>query len=163
MQPNRIYALLMSMQPNIDEIDKRLLAELQADARRTNKALAAAVGLAPSTTLARIRDLEARGVIRGYHADIDPVAVGRNVEALISVRLLPKTGDLVNRFVNGLLELDDVVSVTLLTGPYDILVHVSVGDIAELRAVVLNRIASFDGVVDEQTMIIFERHQKRLS
>jgi len=153
----------MSMQPNIDEIDKRLLAELQADARRTNKALAAAVGLAPSTTLARIRDLEARGVIRGYHADIDPVAVGRNVEALISVRLLPKTGDLVNRFVNGLLELDDVVSVTLLTGPYDILVHVSVGDIAELRAVVLNRIASFDGVVDEQTMIIFERHQKRLS
>jgi DNA-binding Lrp family transcriptional regulator len=148
--------------PNIDQSDRRLLAELQSDARRTNKALAAAVGLAPSTTLARIRDLEERGAIRGYHADVDPAALGRNVEALISVRLSPKTGDLVGRLVDGLLQLDAVVAVTLLTGPYDLLVHVSVADITELRALVLDHIAGFDGVVDEQTMIIFERHQKHV-
>lgn len=148
--------------PNIDQSDRRLLAELQSDARRTNKALAAAVGLAPSTTLARIRDLEERGAIRGYHADVDPAALGRNVEALISVRLSPKTGDLVGRLVDGLLQLDAVVAVTLLTGPYDLLVHVSVADITELRALVLDHIAGFDGVVDELTMIIFERHQKHV-
>lgn len=147
---------------NIDEVDRRLLAELQSDARRSNKALAAAVGLAPSTTLARVRVLEASGAIRGYHADVDPTALGRDVEALVSVRLSPKTGDLVRNLVESLMELEPVVAVTLLTGPYDLLVHVSVPRVAELRTLVLDHIAGFDGVVDEQTMMVFEHHRKHV-
>ena len=53
------------------DADLTLAAELQRDARQTNRALAEKIGLAPSTTLARVRELEANGVIGGYHARVD--------------------------------------------------------------------------------------------
>jgi DNA-binding Lrp family transcriptional regulator len=148
--------------PNIDEIDHRILLELQADARRSNKALAAAVGLAPSTTLGRVRDLEARGIIVGYHAAVDPAALGRSIQALVSVRLQPKTNVLVSEFVEMIWALEETIAITMLTGPFDLLVHLSVADIAGLQTLVLERIASFDGVVDEQTSIIFEHRRKNI-
>lgn len=147
---------------NIDATDHRILAALQSNARRTNKELAASVGLAPSTTLGRVRHLEAEGAIRGYHADVDPESLGRTIEALVSVRLSPKDGDRVRRLVDSLWELDEVIAVTLLTGPYDLLVHLSVGSMAALRTMVLDHIASHDGVADEQTMIVFEHRRKRV-
>ena len=148
--------------PNIDEIDHRILLELQADARRSNKALAASVGLAPSTTLGRVRDLEAGRIILGYHAVVDPAALGRSIQALVSVRLQPKTNVVVEEFVEMIWELEETIAVTMLTGPFDLLVHLSVADISGLQTLVLERIASFDGVVDEQTSIIFEHRRKNI-
>lgn len=98
--------------------------------------------------------------MRGYHADIDPAVLGHGVEAMVSVRLSPKNTELVRSFVDGLMALPEVIGVFLLTGAFDVLVHVSVAGIAELRSLVLDRIAGFEGVVDEQTMIVFEHLQK---
>src|ERR1700744_5578678 len=71
----------------LDPIDTRLLQGPADDARIPNKALADLVGIAPSTCLGRVRSLRERGVIRGYHADIDPAALGRPLQAMIAVRL----------------------------------------------------------------------------
>ena len=98
--------------PNMDEIDHAILAALQSDARRSNKAIASAAGVAPSTSLTRIRELEEAAVIRGYHADVDPRALGRRVGALVSVRLSPKSEALVERFIESLWALDGVVAIT---------------------------------------------------
>src|SRR6476659_1996176 len=75
------------VRPGLDEVDRRLLRELAADARIPNNALAERAGIAPSTCLGRVRALRERGVIRGYHADVDPAALGRPIQAMISVRL----------------------------------------------------------------------------
>ena len=75
--------------PITDSTDLRLVSELQRDARQTNRALASAVALAPSTTLNRVRELERRGVIGGYHAEVDLAALGRGLQALVFVRLQP--------------------------------------------------------------------------
>ncbi|MFT4866629.1 MAG: Lrp/AsnC family leucine-responsive transcriptional regulator, partial [Ilumatobacter sp.] len=56
---------------SIDETDRRILHELQVDARRPNTELAAAVNVSPSTIVNRLRHLEQSGVIRGYHADVE--------------------------------------------------------------------------------------------
>jgi DNA-binding Lrp family transcriptional regulator len=64
--------------PELDAVDRRILRVLAHDARVPNNALAEHVGIAPSTALGRVRALRERGVIRGYHADIDPVALGRS-------------------------------------------------------------------------------------
>ncbi len=152
----------MTNTPNIDATDGEILAELQADARRSNKAVAAATGIAPSTSLVRIRELEAAGVIRGYHADVDPKALGRHISALVSVRLSPKSERLVEQFVDSLWALNEVAAITLLTGPVDLLVELSVRSIEDLRSLVLENIASFDGVSDEQTVIVFEHRRKRV-
>lgn len=145
---------------NIDSIDRRILDELQADARRSNKALAHAAGVSPSTMLARVRSLEQRGVVRGYHAVVDSAAIGRPVEAHVSVRLQPKSPEVVAGFVDAVWSRPETVAVTLVTGPFDVLIHLSVPDVASLSEAVLTHIASNPAVVDEQTSLIFNHRRK---
>lgn len=146
----------------MDATDLRILHELQVDARRPNKDLAAAAAVSPSTMVNRVRALEARGVIRGYHADVALPALGRNIEALVSVRLQPKTPSAVDEFMEAIWSLDETIAVTLVTGVYDVLVHLSVSDIATLSQTVLTAVASAPNVKDEQTSIIFEHRAKRV-
>ena len=148
------------MRANIDRYDQEILRELQSDARQTNRAVAAAVGLAPSTTLDRIRDLERRGVITGYHAEVDLQRLGRPLQAIVAVRLQPKTREIVDRFVERIWVEPETLAVHLVSGADDVLVHLSVPDTDSLRHLVLESIASFPGVVDERTSLVFEHRRK---
>lgn len=144
----------------MDDADLRIVRELQRDARISNKTLAARVGLAPSTTLARVRALEQRQVITGYRACVDPQKLGNPIEALVFVRLRPKNDDVVRRFVEAAWAIEATVGLYLVTGGDDAIVHVTVPSTDSLRATVLNRISTIEGVVDERTSLIFE-HRAR--
>ncbi len=144
----------------MDTIDQQVVQQLQIDARRSNKALAESIGVSPSTMLSRTRSLEDRGVIRGYHADVALPALGRQVEAMVSVRLLPKTPDAVEQFVEAIWSLEETIAVSLVTGAFDVLVHLSVKDISSLSEAVLRGITSAPNVADEQTAIVFEHRRK---
>jgi Lrp/AsnC family transcriptional regulator, leucine-responsive regulatory protein len=67
----------------IDEIDRKLVELLQADAKLSNAELAQAVGLTPSPTFERVKKLEQRGVITGYGARVDPVKLGKSLLAFV--------------------------------------------------------------------------------
>lgn len=71
----------------LDEIDRKILAELQANGRMTNVELASRVGISAPPCLRRLRTLEEQGIIRGYHAQIDPVVLGFEVQVFAQVRL----------------------------------------------------------------------------
>ena len=75
---------------NLDRIDRRLLAELQDEGRVTNVELAHRVGLTAPPCLRRVRALEDEGIIRGYHADVDPRALGLSLGVVIRVRPAPR-------------------------------------------------------------------------
>ena len=62
-----------------------------------------------------MRSLESRGVIRGYHADVDLAALDRHIEALVSVRLEVKTVEAIDNFIAAMWELDATIAVTMLT------------------------------------------------
>lgn len=147
-------------QSRLDDTDTILVDELQRDARQTNRALAAKVGLAPSTTLARVRDLERRGVITGYHGEVDLSAVGRGVQALVFIRLQPKNDETVGRFTEHIWAMPETIAVHLITGIEDVLVHVAVADTESLQRAVLNQISNFPGVVDERTSLVFQHRRK---
>ncbi|MCH1434534.1 MAG: Lrp/AsnC family transcriptional regulator [Acidimicrobiales bacterium] len=140
--------------------EREILAALQSDARQTNRSLAQTVGLAASTTLDRTRDLERRGVISGYHADVDLRSLGRRLQAFVSVRVSPKSEAVVDRILERLWSLPETVAVFLVSGGDDLLIQVAVRDTDHLRDVVLAEIASLDGVVDETTSLIFEHRRK---
>ena len=72
----------------LDRIDHEILVALQKNARLSNKELAAEIGLAPSSCLARVNRLIREGVIRGFHAEVDPKALGIGIEALVFVRVV---------------------------------------------------------------------------
>lgn len=137
-----------------------ILAELQSDARQTNRSLAQKVGLAASTALDRTRDLERRGVITGYHADVDLRALGRTLQAFVSVRVNPKNEAVVDRIVGHLWDLPETIGIFLVSGGDDLLVQLAVRDTDHLRTLVLAEIASLDGVADETTSLIFEHRRK---
>src|SRR5438445_4091662 len=121
----RAAAAPKDVQPVVDDTDRRILATLADDARIPNNALAEVVGIAPSTCLGRVRALREGGVIRGYHADIDPAALGRPIQAMIAVRLQAHARGHMRDFVAKVAELPEVLNVFFIGGADDFLVHIA--------------------------------------
>ena len=120
---------------DLDELDKAILRELQRDARRTNRDIAAAVGVSPTTALDRTRSLRERGVIRGALLDVDlPARSGVRVQALIAVRIRPPSRQVIEAFRNWVRQLPDTIGVFVVSGSEDFLIHVAVPDNNSLYA-----------------------------
>ncbi|MEV6322949.1 Lrp/AsnC family transcriptional regulator [Nocardia sp. NPDC051787] len=145
----------------LDDIDRILLDHLARDGRMTNNALAAAAGIAPSTCLGRVRALVQRGVIRGFHADIDPAALGRSLQAMIAVRLHAGARRQLAEFGERMSALDEVLNVYFIAGADDYLVHVATANTDELRTFVLNHLSAHPAVASTETILIFEHMRPR--
>ena len=146
----------------LDLIDFEIVEALQNNARISNKELAAGVGLAPSSSLERVKRLQERGVLRGYHAEVDPAAMGIELEALVSVRLKNHSRDMVDALRRRTLEFREVLAVYYLAGPIDFLVHVAVRNPLHLRDLVLEAFSMHDEVDRVETSLIFD-HSRRWS
>ena len=146
----------------MDDTDSAILTHLQHDARLTNRELARRVGIAPSTCLERVRLLRARGVIRGYHAEIDPAALNRRVEAFVSIRLRPLNRDVIDSFKAALIKLPEVSAVYVLAGDEDLLAHVAARDLDHLHSFLIDRLSRPREVVTFRSQIVFQSAQKRV-
>ena len=139
----------------MDELDSEILAALQADGRRTNRDLAATLGVAPSTMLERVRSLHARGLITGYHAEADMTAIGRPVQALVTVRLRPQSRVVIDGFRTFVAALPETIQVFVTTGPDDLIVHVAVPDTDSLQDFVLDSLTKRSEVAGVRTEVVF--------
>lgn len=140
----------------LDELDTAILRELQVDARRTNRDIAAAVGVAPTTALDRTRSLRERGVIRGATLDVDLAQIGRPVQALIAVRIRPPSRANIEGFRTWVAALPETVGVFVTSGTEDFLVHVAVPDNDHLYAFVIDRLTERAEVADVRTSVVYE-------
>jgi DNA-binding Lrp family transcriptional regulator len=140
----------------LDEVDRRLLRLLADDARLPNNALAQRAGIAPSTCLTRVRALRDRGVIRGFHADIDPVALGRPIQAMIAVRLQSHARGHIPAFMAKIAALPGVLNVFFLGGADDFHVHIAAATTDELREFVVVNLSGDPDVALTETNLIFE-------
>ncbi len=139
-----------------DDVDRRILEILAADARIPNNALATAVGIAPSTCLSRVRALRSGGAIRGFHADIDPAVLGRPLQAMISVRLQAGARSRMTAFTGRIRKLPEVLDLYFLAGADDFLLHVAAADSAALRDFVVDQLSAHPEVALTETNLIFE-------
>jgi len=142
--------------PDIDDLDRRILAELQDDARQTNRELAAAVHVSTSTSSERVRALRAEGVIRGYHADVALEALGRRVQALIAVRVRPPSRENIEAFRDWAAGLPELLGVFVVSGEQDFLLHLGVKDTDALYAFVVDRLTERAEVADVNTSVVYE-------
>ena len=140
----------------LDAVDHALLRELQEDARRSNRELAAAVHVSPSTSSERVRALRADGVIRGYHADVALDALGRRVQALTAVTIRPPTRENIEAFRNWTATLPELVAVFVVSGSSDFLLHVAVADTDALYAFVIDRLTERPEIADVNTSVVYE-------
>ncbi|GAA1938216.1 Lrp/AsnC family transcriptional regulator [Kitasatospora viridis] len=141
----------------MDELDSTLVRLLQRDGRRSNRDLAQELGIAPSTCLERVRSLRERGVLLGFHAEVDLPSLGRGLQAMIAVRVRPPTRAVIERFQRFVLAMPEVLSVFALTGTDDFLLHVAVRDMDHLHAVVLDKLTERQELADVRTSVVY-RH-----
>ena len=116
---------------SLDRIDRRILANLQAEGRLTNQALADRVALSPSACLARVRRLERAGIIQGYHARLDPFQVDIGMVLFAEITLSAHGSEAQARFDAAIAALPQIVEASHVSGAYDYLLKVVVRDLAE--------------------------------
>jgi DNA-binding Lrp family transcriptional regulator len=141
---------------DIDALDLALIRELQDDARQTNRELASAVHVSPSTSSERVRALRATGVIRGYHADVALEALGRHVQALIAVRIRPPSRENLEAFRDWAGGRPEILGVFVVSGGDDFLLHLAVPDTDALYGFVIDRLAERPVVADVRTSVVYQ-------
>lgn len=142
--------------PEIDDVDRRILNALHDDARISNSALAELIGIAPSTCHGRVRRLQELGVIRGFYTDVDLAAIGRPLQAMISVSLQSNARGRIRHFISEIRKLPQVIDVYFLAGADDYILHVAACDTEDLRAFVVENLNADPDVAGTQTSLIFE-------
>ncbi|GAA1912976.1 Lrp/AsnC family transcriptional regulator [Streptantibioticus ferralitis] len=140
----------------MDEIDRRILRELQQDGRLPNQELAQRVGLTASPCLRRVRQLEQDGVIQGYRAVIDPESVGRGFEVLVSIEV-SRDREAVEAVEAALQEIPDVIEAYRLFGSPGCLLRIAVADITAYEQLWIERLTALPGVTEVNSQIIMKR------
>jgi DNA-binding Lrp family transcriptional regulator len=140
----------------MDDLDRRILRALAANARMSGAALAASTGVAESTVALRMRRLQAEGYLRGYRAELDLAALGMTVQALVSIRLVSIVREDVESFRDEAPNWPGVLGLFQMAGVDDFLLHVAARDSSELRDFVLEHLAGHPAVAHTETNLIFD-------
>jgi DNA-binding Lrp family transcriptional regulator len=141
----------------LDPTDLKILAVLQEDARVSNVDLAARVGLSPSPCLARVRALEASGLISRYVALLDPALAGLGVSLFIQISLDRQVDAALTRFEDAVEKMPEVMEAYLMTGDSDYLLRVVVADMAALQRFIVERLATIPGVSNIRSSFALKR------
>jgi DNA-binding Lrp family transcriptional regulator len=137
----------MSKQIRLDRVDREILFQLRQNGRLSNVELARRVGLTPPPCLRRVKRLEDAGVIVGYHAAIDPAAVGRALEVFVDVDINANDLKTVQEFETTMAGYDEVAEFRRMFGHPDYLLRVAVADHAAYEAFLTSKLIGLPGVL----------------
>jgi len=141
----------------VDAVDRKILAELQADGRLTVTELAQRVSLSIAPCHRRLRELERSGAIRGYRAVIDPAAIGLGFEVLVQVTMDREDAATIARFESSLADVPEVHHAERLFGDPDYLIRVATADLAAYQVLRDEKLATLPGVQRLSSTIVMKR------
>jgi Lrp/AsnC family leucine-responsive transcriptional regulator len=141
----------------IDSTDRRILAVLQEDGRRSNVDVAEAVALSPSPCLRRIRRLESEGIIRGYRAIIDREAVGLDLTVFVEIKVDKHSSENARILHETLAAMPEVVSCHMVSGVADFLAEIVVPDLKSYERLLSERLLVLPMVADVRSNFALRR------
>jgi DNA-binding Lrp family transcriptional regulator len=150
----------LQIETPLDDIDLELINLLQQNSRITNADLSAAVGIAQSTCITRVRSLVNRGVIAGFSANVEPGKLGLGTQVLISVTLRAGARAHLSDFMLQMRQRPEVIQVFFLGGSEDFIVHLAVKDSDAVREFVLENLSNNATVASTRTNLVFEHFHK---
>lgn len=139
----------------LDNIDCRILDELQRDGRLSNQELADRIGLSPSPCLRRVRQLEQAGIIEGYRAVVSPKAVDLTITAFVRLRLASHEGSTVDAVEERLRALPHIVEAHLLAGDWDYLVRIVTPSFEEYERLLREHLRAIPSLASIDTTFAF--------
>jgi len=148
----------------MDHIDRQILDLLQEDGAITNVELSRTVGLAPATTLDRVKKLKQNGVIRGYVALVDSSKVNQGTISFVSVTLAEHTAERVRAFRESVQALPEVLECYHISGENDYLLKVVSTDIGGYEDFLLHRLAPMPGLGKIHTSFVLStvKHETKI-
>ena len=141
---------------DLDKIDRRILALLQADGRLSNLKLAEAVHLSPTAVLERVRRLTREGFILGYEARLDPVKLDAGLMVFVEVLLDRTVQDVMDTFRAAVQVRPEILECHLVAGGFDYLLKTRVADMAAYREFIGSVIWALPGVRETRTYVVME-------
>ncbi len=142
------------MKIKLDAIDRKILELLQTNSNITNAQLAQEIGLSPAPTLERVKKLETAGVIKSYHAVIDPSTVGLGVSTFVMVTLKGHNKENIEKFMKAIRKIDEVVECHHVTGQADFILKVVAADIPAYQNLMLEKVTNIEVVDSLQSTVI---------
>lgn len=138
----------------IDATDRKILELLQKNSNITNALLAKEIGLSPAPTLERVNKLEAAGVIKSYHAVIDPASVGLGVSTFVMATLKGHNKENIDKFMKAIQKVEEIIECHHITGAGDFILKTICADIAAYQQLMLEKVSNIDVVDSLQSMVI---------
>lgn len=138
----------------LDDIDRKILAELQADGRMTNVELARRVGISAPPCLRRVRTLEETGFIRGYHADINPRELGFEVQVFAMVRLSSQSERDLSAFEDKVRSWPLVRECHMLNGEIDFILKCVAPDLSSFQSFLTDQLTAAPNVASVKTSLV---------
>jgi DNA-binding Lrp family transcriptional regulator len=142
------------MKVKLDATDKKILEILQANSNITNAQLAQEIGLSPAPTLERVKKLENSGVIRSYHAVVDPASIGVGVSTFVMVSLKGHNKENIDKFIKAISSIEEVVECHHVTGQADFFLKIVCTDIPAYQVLMLEKVSNIEVVANMQSMVI---------
>ena len=138
---------------NLDQIDRKLLAELQAEGRVTNVELAQRVGLTAPPCLRRVRTLEDEGVIKGYHAELDGAKLGFAITVFAMVSLKSQAEEALRQFEDHMRALPEVRECHMLNGEIDFILKIVSKDLQRFQDFLTSKLTPAPNVASVKTSL----------
>ncbi len=142
------------MKIKLDNIDRKILELLQANSNITNAQLAQEIGLSAAPTLERVKKLETAGVIRSYHAVVDPASVGLGVCTFVMVTLKGHNKENIAKFLSAINSIPEIVECHHVTGNADFILKIVCSDIPSYQNLMLEKVTNIEVVDNLQSTVI---------
>ncbi|MDN5205228.1 Lrp/AsnC family transcriptional regulator [Fulvivirgaceae bacterium BMA10] len=151
----------MSVNSKLDRIDRKILEILQSNAKITNAQLSKEIGLSPAPTLERVKKLENSGIIKSYHATLDTDKIGLGVSTFVLVSLKGHNKDNIEKFVEAIHTINEVVECHHITGTGDFILKIITEDISKYQQLMLEKVSDIPVVDSMQSMVILSTFKDR--
>jgi len=145
----------------MDSVDRAILFHLQQDGRLPNVDLAARVGLSPTPCLRRVRNLEEAGIIQGYHADLDPTAIGRGFEILVHANMMVKDQSTIEAFEDQVRDLPEIIECRRMFGDPDYVIWVATTDADTYERFYMTQLTNLPGVARMNSQMTMKTVKER--
>lgn len=147
----------------LDKLDRHILRTLQAEGRISMKDLAERVGLTITPCSERVKRMETDGVIDGYHAKINPAAIGAKLLVFVEITLNQKSADAFEAFRREVLRIPEVLECHLVSGDFDYLIKARIREMAEYRKLLGEMLLQLPGAAQSKSYVVMEEIKETLN
>lgn len=147
---------------SLDKLDRRILQLLQQDGRMSMKDLAEQVGLSITPAIERVKRMERDGVITGYHARLNPAAVGATLLVFVEITLNQKSASHFEQFRREVLRIPEVQECHLVSGDFDYLIKARIHEMAEYRKLLGDMLLNLPGAAQSKSYVVMEEIKETL-